>query len=272
MTFQEFTPSPFLRLYVDRYWLVETFPSDLHPMEHILTPNGMDGLVWLFQTEAPQSFLNANGPQDLPACYGLIQPSYAWRLQIPTPCGIVGAFFKPGVLHRWLRYPMGELSGRPIDMEAIVGGQIVHLNEQMRNTANQRIELLESFLAKRLPVITPRLSYADYALQLIIQQQGNQSIQSMADQLRVSRQFLARQFDQQVGISPKHFGRVVRFNALHRLIACNKQPNWLDMVCEFGYYDQAHLIKDFHDFIGCSPTDYLVASTEAADFYAGKSR
>jgi methylphosphotriester-DNA--protein-cysteine methyltransferase len=91
----------------------------------------------------------------------------------------------------------------------------------------------------------------------------------LAGQLRVSRQFLTRQFGEQVGLSPKQMGRIMRFNALHKQIARQGRLNWLDLVYQFGYYDQAHLIKDFQAFTGGSPTDYLKAPTEAADFYAG---
>ncbi|GAB3227746.1 AraC family transcriptional regulator [Spirosoma arcticum] len=270
MTFQEFTPSPALRPFVDRFWIVETFGTDVHPMEHALTPNGMDGLIFLFQTDRPQIILRADRKLELPTSYGLVQPLEHWRLQIPTPCGIAGVFFKPGVLHRWLRYPMLELTKQPVDLEALWGRQVTQLTEQLSELPSQRVALLETFLTKRLPIFTQPLTTADHAIRLMAQQPASQSIQSLVTQLGVSRQFLARQFAQQVGISPKQFGRIARFNALHRFIAGHQQPNWLDMVYQFGYYDQSHLIKDFRQFMGWSPSDYLQASTQAADFYAGQ--
>jgi len=271
MNFKEYAPVPVLQPYVDRFWIVETFSDDLYPMEHALTPNGMDGIIFLLYNQIPQNFIRNNISQPLPDNYGLIQPLTHWRLCIPGPCLIVGVFFKPAVLHRWLRYPMYELTGQPIDMEAVLGREITGLNEQLSEKTGDIIQILEAFLISRLPVLRPTVNtYADYATSLLIQQKGRHSIQLLAAELKVSRQFLARQFADKVGISPKHFGRVVRFNAMHRTISAKVQPDWLDMVCQFGYYDQAHLIKDFHDFIGWSPTDYLHAPTEAADFYAGK--
>lgn len=271
MTFKEYTPVPVLQPYVDRFWIVETFPGDLYPVEHALTPNGMDGLIFLLYNQAPQNFIRNNTSQPLPGNYGLIQPLTHWRLRIPGPCMIAGVFFKPAVLHRWLRYPMFELTGQPINLEAVLGREITRLNEQLSEKPGEIIPLLEAFLIKRLPVFQPfNNNYADHAIAMLTKQKGCSSIQLLADQLKVSRQFLARQFSDKVGISPKHFGRIVRFNAMHRSISAKVQHNWMDIVCQFGYYDQAHLIKDFHDFIGWSPTDYLHAPTEAADFYAGK--
>lgn len=272
MTFQEFIPSPALRPYVARYWLVETFPADAHPMEHLLLPNSLDGFVFQYQTQAPHFYLRAGQAEALPAAYALLQPVAPWRLRLPAACGIAGVFFRPGVVHRWLRCPMHELTQQPLDLEALLGREVGHLLAQLGEAISgpdRRAQLLEAFVAQRLPVFAQSVTCADHALQLLVQHHGNASVQALARQLRVSRQYLARQFAEQVGLSPKLAGRIMRFNAVHQRLVRQPQPNWLDLVYQFGYYDQAHLIKDFQAFTGGSPTDFQRASTEAADFYAG---
>lgn len=272
MTFQEFAPSPGLRPYVDRYWLVETSPTDAHPTEHLLTPNGLDGFVFQFQTQAPHHFLQAARRQALPPAYALLQPFAPWRLRLPGPCGIAGIFFRAGVVHRWLRCPMHELTQQPLDLEAFLGRAARQLLAQLHEAppgAYPRVQLLEAFVAQGLPALAQPPTYPNHALRLLAQSPDTTSVQDLARQLGVSRQFLARQFAEHIGLSPKQVGRVLRFNALHQWLRTQPRPNWLDVVYRFGYYDQAHLIKDFKAFTGESPTAYQQAPTEAADFYAG---
>lgn len=111
---------------------------------------------------------------------------------------------------------------------------------------------------------------SDRAVNIIVRQKGNVTIEHLADQVNVSRQFLSRQFSERIGISPKHFARIVRFNALHRFLASQPKTRLVDVTYNFGYFDQSHFIKDFIEFMGMSPSEYLVLSTEMADFNAGK--
>jgi AraC-like DNA-binding protein len=272
VTFQEFAPSPLLRPYVDRYWLVETSLADAHPMEHLLTPNGRDGFVFQFYSSVLPLYVQAAQQQVLPPAYALLQPFAPWRLRLLAPCGIAGVFFRPGIVHRWLRCPMQELTQQPWDLQALLGKEVRHLLEQLGEAhldSASCVRRLEAFVARRLPVFAHPPTYTDHALRLLAQSPGPSSVQALAGQLGVSRQFLARQFAEHVGLSPKQVGRVLRFNAVHQWLAAQLQPNWLDAAYRFGYYDQAHFIKEFHAFTGASPTAYQRAATEAADFYAG---
>lgn len=272
MTFHEFAPAPCLRAHVARYWLVETTPADGHPLEHLLTPNALDGFVFQFQTQTPSLFVQSAAPLALPSAYALLQPFAPWRLHLPAPCGIAGVFFRPGVVHRWLRYPMHELTGPPLDLEAFLGPPVRQLQAQLQEAPSPqaRVHLLDVFLS-RLPGLAQAPTYGDYVLQQLAQHPARGSVHALTKELGVSRQFLARHFAEQVGRSPKQMSRVVRFNALHQVLVRPSPPSWLDLVYQFNYYDQAHLIKEFAAFTGLSPTRYQQAPSAAADFYAGRA-
>lgn len=89
MFYREFAPSPILQNHVDRYWIIETSSKDAYPMEHTLTPNGLDGLV-LQYIETPQIYHQAGISKVLPANYLLIQPHKSWKLIMPGISGAVG--------------------------------------------------------------------------------------------------------------------------------------------------------------------------------------
>ena len=271
MFYQEYTPSFILQSYIDRYWIVETSSADVYPMEHLLTPNGRDAIILQYHLEIPQIYLQAGNSKILPANYVLIQPHKSWKLRMPGVSGIAGVFFWPGALQHFLRCPMIELSNKPIELEALVGNRFRSLCGQLHDIEPAgKIRLLDEFFIKLMNTGDRCYGHAQAAVKMVLQRKGNSTVHQLADDLGISRQLLSRQFAEKIGITPKHFTRIIRFNSLHRFLATQPKSRWVDVTYDFGYFDQSHFIKDFYEFMGLLPTEYLLSSTEMADFYAGK--
>ena len=98
--------------------------------------------------------------------------------------------------------------------------------------------------------VTPVIEY-------IFRQNGVVQVKDLMDKFHISRRWLEKQFAEQVGISPKEFVRIVRFNALLTSVKTTPSVSWSEMIDNFGYYDQSHLNRDFHEFTGQSPTQYF---------------
>ena len=97
-----------------------------------------------------------------------------------------------------------------------------------------------------------------HAIALIERTQGRLRVDSLAEQLNVSRQHLALQFRHKVGISPKLFARICRFRAANAALQrVQGAPDWAQLALEHGYFDQSHLIHDFQDFAHSSPETWL---------------
>ncbi len=88
---------------------------------------------------------------------------------------------------------------------------------------------------------------------------GSVPIGALADEVGWSRRHLVAKFRQQVGLPPKTFARIVRFQ--HLLSRLTAEANWTRLAAECGYYDQAHMNRDFREFAGTTPTDYLTRVT-----------
>jgi len=86
---------------------------------------------------------------------------------------------------------------------------------------------------------------------------GALRVESLADDLRVSRQHLAAQFREQVGLSPKLFARITRFRRATEKARGQQAVDWAALALDCGYFDQAHLIRDFHDFAATTPKQFL---------------
>lgn len=79
----------------------------------------------------------------------------------------------------------------------------------------------------------------------------------ICDLFSVSPRWLDRNFKKYIGVSPKYYYRIVRFNQLLTVLYPeNQKINWISLVNDFGYFDQAHLIKEFKYFTGMAPDQY----------------
>lgn len=94
------------------------------------------------------------------------------------------------------------------------------------------------------------------AVDRIVKSAGNISISTLSDELGLSRQHFARTFRDHIGFSPKVFSRIVRMRAVVDLVAKLDRPDWASLAADFGYFDQAHMISDFKNLTGATPTEF----------------
>jgi AraC-like DNA-binding protein len=130
--------------------------------------------------------------------------------------------------------------------------------------AASRIKIIESFLVRML---RQHLETAvGFCVREIVNSCGLKSIQSLSQEVNLSRRQLERSFMATVGLSPKMFARIVRFQrALYR-IENYHETSLTGIAYSSGYYDQSHFIKDFKEFSGLNPRQYLQADIELAKY------
>ncbi|HVE79127.1 MAG TPA: helix-turn-helix domain-containing protein [Gemmatimonadaceae bacterium] len=95
------------------------------------------------------------------------------------------------------------------------------------------------------------------ALAIVADTCGRLAVGPLCARLGVTRQHLARVFARHVGISPKTFGRVTRVRHVIRRAAGHRDVDWGRLALDAGYCDQSHLIGDFGELVGVSPTRWL---------------
>jgi len=124
--------------------------------------------------------------------------------------------------------------------------------------AVERVRALERVLASRVvPSVVSAQNDVDEAIRRIVDAGGSLGITRLAPALGVTRQHLARRFAQLVGVSPKTFARVVRLGRVierARAVPAGEAINWSALALDVGYYDQSHLVDEFKELTGVSPT------------------
>lgn len=117
------------------------------------------------------------------------------------------------------------------------------------------IQVVETFLFAKLRNVKSERNYLYDATRMIRQAKGNLSIETLSEQLYVSKRQLERSFKENYGTTPKTYQRIIRFrNAYECVHQTATAPDWLDISYTFGYSDQAHFIRDFKEFSDEVPT------------------
>jgi AraC-like DNA-binding protein len=101
----------------------------------------------------------------------------------------------------------------------------------------------------------------------IAKRQGMVKIEDLCQKYKLSRRWLDKQFELQIGISPKSFARLERFNGVLSRLKSQKKLNWGELETSFGYHDKSHLIKDFQAFSGRAPNQYRAQMMEQFGFF-----
>ncbi len=246
--YQETAPVPALRPWLDCVWTCRVHARG-QPMAHQVLPDNCIDILCQDQQDASFAVGMMTAPIQVVSC-GLVQT--------------VAARFKPGAAARFFQLPLCELNDGRTDLQQLWGRDLAaRLGDALWTQPlpdAQRMLILQDFLLLRLRKIplAPASGLALQAVALIEHAQGALRVDQLAAQLHVSRQHLAAQFRQQVGISPKLFARISRFRAVNNALkTLPAQADWAQVALQYGYFDQSHLIRDFQDFARASPEAWL---------------
>lgn len=190
------------------------------------------------------------GPEDRPGVCAHPGGQRTMRVQLTPP----GA-------HRLFGLPLAELANSVQDLRDVLGPAAAELDERLdaAPTWTERFDILDAALLTRVltgPRVAPQVAMTWRALATV---PGTASVADLAREAGWSHKHLLRRFTRQVGLTPKALARVARFqHAVDRL--SRPGSRLADVSSECGYYDQAHLNRDFRMLGGVSPGQYAAAA------------
>jgi AraC-like DNA-binding protein len=172
---------------------------------------------------------------------------------------LIGVRLRPGGAWPFLGVPLREFTDRVIELEAVLGPEIHHLRERMGEAGNDdsRFDLLEAWLMERSRKRSEPTRAVSYSLAVIRRGGDAVRIGNIAKEVGISHKHLLREFDRCVGLTPKLFARLWAFQRVIQGIGQKPEADWSDVAVTCGYYDQAHLIREFRAFSGLTPASYL---------------
>jgi AraC-like DNA-binding protein len=247
-------PGPALRPFVQRFWAsAAAAPPRVGAREHVL-PTGLAQLVLRLSPE-PILIFEGGEPRSLGhAVLGGARSSY-YEKDISAPSIAVGATLLPGAASLF-QVGADALAERHTRLDELWGPEVELLREQLdalRSPA-ARIDALEASLLRRLSYARPL--HAAVAGALARLRAGEARIGALVEASGYSHRTLLVAFRSAVGLSPKTFADVLRFQHVLSSLAANSQGSLVEAALRHGYSDQAHLTRAFARIAGVSPGRY----------------
>jgi AraC-like DNA-binding protein len=180
---------------------------------------------------------------------------------------------KPAGARALLGLPAGELTQLDVPADAVLGPAGARISQRLREAATWpgRFAVLDQefirLAAGKPPVSKEAPPEVGYAWRLLLGSGGAVPVAELAARTGWSTRHLANRFREEIGLTPKAAARVIRFDRAKRVIAAASPGTLADVAVACGYFDQAHLAREFRALAGCPPSQWL--AEEFANVQAG---
>jgi AraC-like DNA-binding protein len=171
------------------------------------------------------------------------------RFESPAPEWHCGVRFRPGMARDFLRISSAELTDVAIPLADILGSATLQLERRLED--QQTPEQCAAQLMEWLTIPPNPPNPTQRAIHAIAATHGLVDLDEIASQARLSARQFRRRCLEESGVTPKHLCRILRFRRAYNEAFAN--PDWADIAVLAGYFDQAHLIRDFREFTGRTP-------------------
>jgi AraC-like DNA-binding protein len=263
MHYRHRVPRPPLDSFIESIWVYQTDPRP-HALERIL-PTGAAQLIVNLKEDQTRLY-DQEFPHRFVATSGSVLSGVQSRYQVIDTSEqeyVAGVAFKPGGTLPFMRMPAHEASDTDVPLEALWGPRrTATLRERLLdgNDIDSTLDALEAVLQEmwRPPGLHPAV---DYALAAFDRAPLTTSIAKVTDAIGLSAKRFIERFKVEVGLTPKRYCRIRRFQRALMLANRGRQVEWTRVALDCGYFDQAHFIHDFRGFAGLTPTGYQSART-----------
>lgn len=234
-------PQPPLSDFVELMWLYDGYRVP-HTQERLL-PTGTTTLVVNFAL------------REVTLCGAHSTP---FLLATERMVAHMGVHFQPGGAFPFFDLPANALQNTVLDLDSLWGSAVYCLRDRLLAAPTPLIKfhLLEQALLARLASPVAHQAAVAFAVQAM-QHTPTHSLQAIVDQVGFSARRFGQLFAETVGLTPKLFSRVQRFQQVIQQTEGHTSVDWADLALRCGYFDQAHLIHDFRSFANLTPTAYL---------------
>lgn len=259
MILRRITPRLELQNFIDTFWVFENdfgVPTD---DSRVIAPNGKAKFIYSYlnglstidngvQTDYKEQDIFFIGIWDKPVTLSSKARS----------TGTIGIELTPNGLHRFTRLSAFEILNKIYSFTDIYGLAGRDLLERLSNTPSLegKITGLQEFLVNIVNLTNRHNSLVDHSVQLIKNSSGLFTIKDLEERTGYSKRYLDMLFKDHLGISPKTYSGIVRFQAFYDLWANSDTSQFYAENLYEHYYDQAHFIKEFKKFTGHAPKQY----------------
>lgn len=264
-----YIPNERLSSYVKFIWCCENYTPE-SSKERVL-PTGSSQLIINLNNQKFRHFRGDEFQEKVydPAIITGIRSGHIF-LDSYTRISTLGVVLKPGATSALFRIPSDEFLNQAASLDSVLKAGISELRDRLiaASTHKKKFSLMESFLSRLLNSEYQLHPAVDFAISQIDKKKGLLPISEILNQTGYSRRWFSQIFRNTVGIPPKQYARIQRFQYNLQLIRKTGTPNWPELAVSNGYFDQAHFIHDFKNLAGISPSEYALNQGDAANHLA----
>lgn len=232
-----------------------------HSIDRFLPDGNVNVIIDL--SDSPKYIYDNDTLEEKQAC------RYAWASGIRTgyiciPSGLDArnmiVNFRKGMSYPFFKMPLTEMTNVVADAEQIFGSGIQELRAALQETdsVDGKFELTERYLlsiAGRSPEDNPVIRHS---MERLVREPSGRSLKEISTEMGYSQKHFIQLFKDNVGVTPKTFVRIMRFQRAIEEIERTGKVSWIEIAVDCGYYDQSHFINDFKVFSGFTPEEYMV--------------
>jgi AraC-like DNA-binding protein len=261
--FHHRVPRQPLDAFVASIWVFRASPRPF-ALERVL-PTGAAQLIVNLKEDRTRLY-DPERPDRVASTSGTILSGVQTRFQIIDTSEqeyVAGVAFRPGGTAAFLRVPAHATRDADTPLAELWGRQrTAGLREQLldRNDPEAQLDAIEKALREKLrpDAVHPTIAFALAAFHRV---PLTTNIGAVADATGMSAKRFIERFKAQVGVSPKRYCRIRRFQRSVARAHRGHPVDWAQVALDCGYYDQAHFIHEFRAFAGLTPTDYQASRT-----------
>lgn len=178
--------------------------------------------------------------------------------------------FRHHALRHFCEIPMADMIDIPLSAYDIWGDKSIKIEQHIieSSTMLEKISRLDNFLLELLACYSKKkTSWLDSSSSQLYQSKSEHNLDMIIKQSQMSTRYFQKIFKYNMGVSPKYFQRLARFENVVRILLLNKNRNYNEIALEHGYYDQAHFIKECKQFTHCTPLNFLQEKNFRTHFY-----
>lgn len=268
MLYDRIIPPSSLSKYIDCYWVVESNDQTIHQQKII--PDGFPEIIFHYRDPYRINISGEWQVQSNMLFAGQIRNHFL--LENTGSSGMIGIKFNPGALTELFGITMSDYSDMVVDLFEVLHKPFQFISELMISPIPyfEKVDLFNRFFEDLKPKEKKNALLIRKALEVMRQQNGIITIGELSSKLKASERKLERLFNTYVGLSPKFYSRIIRFNYIFQLVQ-KKKMNWSEVAQLGGFYDQSHFINNFQEFTGEDPSKYFFDDPTLANFFLKRS-
>lgn len=234
--YRESAPPEHLRRAIECCWSIETAADGEYPVP----PDGCVDIIF----QRGQS-LRAVGAM-----------TATQQFSLATRERLIGLRFRPGMATPFFGLPLNLLTDTAVDLKDLWKSRATELLDRLHAEEDTRrcAALLYAALTNPQDM---KVDPVQQAIEHMTHHNGQVDLASAAKECNLSIRHFRRRCLEETGLRPKQLCRILRFRRAQTLAYQSSQPNWTQIALDAGYFDQAHLIRDFQEFAGATPMSLL---------------